>query len=47
MVGGGIGEFLVVLGVESSMGGIWKEWENVGEEWGSVLGCWGGVGNEG
>ena len=31
----------------SSMGEIWKEWEHVGEEWGSVLGCRGGVGDVG
>ena len=27
------------------MGGIWKERRNVGEEWGSVLGCREGVGD--
>ena len=32
--GGGIGKFLVVGAVGSSMGEIWKEW-------GSVLGCGG------
>ena len=30
MDGGVIEEFLVVWGVGSSMGGIWKEWESVG-----------------
>ena len=42
MDGGGIEEFLVVFGV-----GIWKEWENMEEKWGSVLGCGGGVADVG
>ena len=28
-------------------GGIWKEWENVGEKWDSVLVCGGGIGDVG
>ena len=50
MNGEGIGKFLVVQGVGSSMGGIWKEWGNVGRNeevcWGvgEVSRMWGSMG---
>ena len=44
----GIGEFLVVYGVGSSMEEIWKEWGDMGEEWnGEVCGREGSVGDVG
>ena len=36
-----VGEFLVVLGVGSSMGGVWKEWGKCGGGMGKCVGVWG------